>query len=278
MDLQPGTGEVGADLRNAYPAGDHVHQHPHRGSDDGLMHGEPHSHSHDHAHDRDADSDGGHDGFGVGMANEYGTAGLGGDFDLSGMDATPWEIGQVLDAVSEAEAETGAGGYDRDAEAAAQWVNGLSDAEFDEMLAEFEADQHLPGPELAGADAGNVIDLAGDVRQIDRMLSQMQDKERIRQAEDLAERGGRRGSTEIRLANAMRRLDKQTYLYGQADLANAPWQGDPDIDGLFSAGPRLNALEIQDQMRYQLTGGARPQGRGTFRPPVRDLAARIGLR
>lgn len=203
--------------------------------------------------------------------------------DLSGLDATPEEIADLLDAISEAGYDeyahpdlfAGEPAYGAD-DQAAEWAASLTGAEFAELEAEYTTDRHLPGPQLAGADTGGTVDLANDISQIDRMLSQMQDRERIRQAEDQAERGGRRGSTEIRLATAMRRLDSQTYLYGQADLAN--WQGDPDIDGLFSPGPRLNALEVADHMRYELRGGARPQGRGTFRPPVRDLAARIGLR
>ncbi len=210
-----------------------------------------------------------------------------GDFDLSGLDATPFEVGAVLDAAAEVDAEmeagTWAGAYDADAEAAADWAGSLTDEQFADLMSEYEADQALAGhdgPELAGADAGNVVDLAGDISQIDAMLAGMTDREHARQVQDADTRRRRSGphhqrpTAEVTLANALDRVGRGTYVYGQsADLAN-----DPDIDALFSAGPSLNALEIQDQMRYQLTGGARPQGRGEFRPPVRDLARRIGLR
>jgi hypothetical protein len=289
-------GEVGADLRNYEPgSGAHVHQHPHRGSD-GSMGGEMHSHGHDHAHDRDADSDGGHDGNGVGMANEISAIELAyelaeaGGLDLGDLDPSPDEVAAVMDVIAELD-EQGWGGieggghpdlFSADDLAAAEWAGSLSGPEWDDLLAEYEADTalgRLPGnPELAGADAGNVIDLAGDMRQIDAMLSQMTDREHQRQVQDAAE-SGRRGSTETRLANALGRLGRGTYLYGQepagADLAN--WQGGT-ADDLFSTGPSLNAAEVADHMRYQLHGGARPQGRGRFTPPVRDLAARIGLR
>ncbi len=259
------TGEAGADLRNFEP-GAHVHQHPHRHPGDGTIHGEPHVHTHsDPAHDHLAAGASEYD---ANLANEYGAIELGFP-DLSGLGATPAEIGALLDVLSEPDTYNG---YDED-QAAADQVDAMSDAEFAEMLAEYEADRSLPGPELAGADAGNVIDLAGSMSDIDRMLSAMASKEHQRQAEDAAERGHRRGSTEIRLSAAMRRLDAGSYVYGQADLAN-----DPDIDGLFSAGPSLNRAEVADAMRYELCLGAKPQGRGQFRPPVRDLAARIGLR
>jgi hypothetical protein len=201
----------------------------------------------------------------------------GSDFDLSGMDASPDEIGMVLDTVAEVDAEMEAGtynGYDADAEAAAQWAASLTDAEMDELLAEYEADQALPpGPELAGADVGGTVDLANDMSAIDAMLSAMTNKEHERQVQDQAEAGRRRGSTEIRLSRAMERISSQTYLYGQADLA-----ADPGIDALFSTGPSLNAAEVADRMRYELQGGAKPQGRGRFLPPVAGLARQIGLR
>lgn len=209
----------------------------------------------------------------------------GSNFDLSGLDASPFEIGAVLDAVSEAEAEAEAGGgYDADDLGAAEWAASLTDAEFGDLMAEYEADQalaHLPGgPELAGADAGNAtFDLANDGAQLDMMLSQLTNREATRQqqdADEMARRGGphhRRPSAEIKLATAMRRVGDQTYTYGQADLA-----ADPDIDGLFAAGPSLNAAEVAQRMAYELKGGAKPQGRGEFLPPVADLATRIGLR
>ena len=77
----------------------------------------------------------------------------------------------------------------------------------------------------------------------------------------------------------MDRVARGTLTYGQepaTDLAN--WAGGADTDTMFSTGPSLNAAEVADAMRYELRGGAKPQGRGRFTPPVRDLAARIGLR
>jgi hypothetical protein len=201
----------------------------------------------------------------------------GGDFDLSGMDATPFEIGAVLDAVSEADAEAGTGAYDPDGQAAADWAASLTDAEYAELEARYEADTALPGPELAGADVGGVIDLAADMSAVDAILATMTDREHARQAQDAAETGKRRGSTEIRLSNALNRVAAGTYLYGgqpATDLAN--WQGGGFADDQF--GTSLNAAEVTDHMRYQLRGGAKPQGRGQFAPPVRDLARQIGLR
>ena len=145
----------------------------------------------------------------------------GSNFDLSGLDASPFEIGAVLDAVSEAEAEAEAGGgYDADDLGAAEWAASLTDAEFGDLMAEYEADQalaHLPGgPELAGADAGNAtFDLANDGAQLDMMLSQLTNREATRQqqdADEMARRGGphhRRPSAEIKLATAMRRVGDQ---------------------------------------------------------------------
>lgn len=188
------------------------------------------------------------------------------------LDATPDEIVALLDVL----AEYDEGGPDQAADTWAGQVDAMSDAEFAEMLAAYEADQALPGPQLAGADVAGTVDLAGDMAAVDAMLSQLTDREHQRQQEDQAERGHRRGSTEVRLANAMRRAGAGTYVYGgtpAVGLAN-----DPDIDALMSTGPSLNAAEVADQMRYQLTGGAKPQGRGRFTPPVKGLAARIGLK
>ena len=218
-------------------------------------------------------------------------------FDMRGVDPSPDELNALIDAASEVEEEDwaaaqAAAGDDADA---ARWAANLSDAEFAaleaeyladadlppdvpflEALAAYEADQVLPGPQLAGADVAGTVDLANDMAAVDAMLSQLTDREHQRQQEDQAERGHRRGSTEVRLANAMRRAGAGTYVYGgtpAVGLAN-----DPDIDALFSTGPSLNAAEVADRMRYELRGGAKPQGRGRFTPPVAALARQIGLR
>ena len=195
--------------------------------------------------------------------------------DLSGLDASPDELAALLDVLSEPDTYNG---YDED-QAAADQVGAMSDSEFAELLAEYEADQQLPGPELAGADVGGVIDLAGDGAQLDLMLATMTNREAVRQREDQAG-VSRRGTSEVRLMAGMARVQAGTYLYGQepagTDLAN--WQGGGSADDLFGTSPALNAAEVADHMRYQLSGGAKPQGRGRFTPPVRDLARQIGLR
>jgi len=214
-----------------------------------------------------------------------------GDFDLSGMDPppTPFEIGAALDAAAEydAEAEAGGGAYDADAQAAADWVSSLSDEQFADLMSEYEADAALAdcdGPELAGADPAGVIDLAGDLGQIDAMLAGMTDREHQRQVQDAEGRRRRSGphhqrpTAEVTLANALDRVGRGTYLYGQQPAGLANWQGGTDMDAMFAAGPALNAAEIADRMRYELTGGAKPQGRGQFLPPVQALSKQIGLR
>ena len=272
------TGDTGADLRDFEPGGGaHVHPHPHRGSD-GSMGGEMHSHGHDHAHDRDAESDGGHDGQGAGMANGYGYEAVelaeAGGMDLSGLGATQQEIADLLDVLS----EPGMNGYGYDEDqAAATWAASLSDAEFAELEASYQADQHLPGPELAGTGGTGGYDLANEMDAIDVMLAGQADREATRRAEDAAGQGTRRPSTEVRLMAGMDRAARGTLTYGGTP-AGADLAADPDIDAMFSTGPALNAAEVADRMRYELRGGARPQGRGEFTPPVKDLAARIGLR
>jgi hypothetical protein len=96
----------------------------------------------------------------------------GGDFDLSGLDPppSPFEIGACLDAAAEYDAEMEAGAYDADQSAAA-WVNGMSDGEFSELLAQYESDAVLPGPELAGAGSEATYDLANQMDAIDMMLA-----------------------------------------------------------------------------------------------------------
>lgn len=68
--------------------------------------------------------------------------------DLAGLDASPAEIGALMDALAEydAEADTWGGAYDADGQAAADWIDGMSDSEFSEMLAEYEADATCPAP------------------------------------------------------------------------------------------------------------------------------------
>jgi hypothetical protein len=139
------------------------------------------------------------------------------------------------------------------------------------------ADTALPGPELAGADGGGVIDLAGSMSDIDRVLATMTDREHQRQVQDAAESGRRRASTEIRLANAMRRVEAGTYTYGQEPAVGLA--ADPDIDAMFSAGPVAGPREVRDELSYQLKGGLPPaRSRRQPLPPVQDLAAQIGLR
>ena len=147
------------------------------------------------------------------------------DFDLSGLDATPFEVGAVLDAAAEVDAETEAGAYDADAEAAADWAASLSDAEFADLMSEYEADAALAtldGPELAGADTGGAVDLANDMASIDAMLDAMTDREHARQVQDASLRDRREGprhrrpTDEIILSNGLARVEAGTYTYGAA--------------------------------------------------------------
>lgn len=116
---------------------------------------------------------------------------------------------------------------------------------------------------------------------IDVLLAGQTDREHQRQAEDQPEWGRRRASTEVRLSNALDRVGRGTYLYGEsptADLANT-W-GDLDAGALFSPGT-ASQYDVMAEMQYQL--GNRPglppaRERRQPLPPVQGLAARIGLR
>ena len=175
---------AGADLRNAYP-GAHLHQHPHTHGD-GTSHGGLHSHGHDHAHDREAASDGGHDGYGVGLAND-------GGFDMSGLGATDAEIAAVLDAVCEADEEGWASQQAGDADLAA-WAASLTDDDLAVLEAEAALDGYQGGPELAAVLDGGYLDMTPDA--IDAALAAMTDREALRQRQDAAEQGKRRGSVD----------------------------------------------------------------------------------
>ena len=205
-----------------------------------------------------------------------------GGFDLSGMDPPPtsYEIGAVLDAAAEYDAEAGmdGGAYDAD-QTAADCAASLTDSEFAELEASYLADTALPGPELAGVDVGGVIDLAADMNDIDRMLATMTDREHQRQVQDAAESGRRRASTEVRLSNAMRRVDAGTYTYGQQP-AGADLAADPGIDALFATGPVAGPRDLVAELTYQLSGGVPParSRRQPGLPPVGDLSRQIGLR
>ena len=197
--------------------------------------------------------------------------------DLSGLDASPAEVGDLLDAIAEADADGGA--HDAD-QAAADWAASLSDSEFSEMLASYEADTQLPGPELAGADVGGVIDLAAEMDAIDVMLAAQTDREATRRAEDQAG-VSRRGSTEMRLMRGLARVQAGTFTYGQEPpIGLANWQGGADTDALFNTGPVAGPQHVISELRYQLHGGVAPSRsrRQPGLPPVQDLAARIGLR
>ena len=252
--------EAGADLRNGAPPTAHTHQHPFTRAD-GSAGGGVHTHDHEHV---------------GGGQGEYGNVKLSNDFgsmDWSGLNATSAEIGQVLDAVGEADEEMWA-----EEQALDTWAASLTDDEIAQLEHEAALDGYGSGPELAygmdGDGAGGYLDMtAGD---IDAALAAMTDREAVRQRQDAAERGGRRGSAEIRLASAMGRLQAGTYLYGQAP---ADFARDPQIDDLFSTGPLAGPADVREQMLYQLAGGARPRARGRQpMPPVQGLAARIGLR
>jgi hypothetical protein len=203
--------------------------------------------------------------------------------DLSGLDASPDEVGAILDAIAETEADTWTSAHDAEAEAAADWAASLSDSEFSEMLASYEADSRLPGPQLAGAyDAESGIDLANEMGAVDMMLATMTDREATRQREDQAQQGRRRPSTEMRLMAGMDRAARGTLTYGgtpATDLAN--WGGgDPDIDALLAAGPVAGRQDVISELTYQLHGGIAPSRarRQPGLPPVSALSRQIGLR
>jgi hypothetical protein len=89
--------------------------------------------------------------------------------DLAGLDASPAKIGALMNALAEydVEADTWGGAYDADGQAAADWIDGMSDSE----MLEYEADSHLPGPELAGAGSDSTYDLANQMDAIDLPLA-----------------------------------------------------------------------------------------------------------
>ena len=234
-----------------------------------------------HTHDDVGDgSDGSHDGRCANcLANESGAIGLASDggMDWSGLNATQQEIGQVLDALAEVDAE------DADLDA---WAAGLSDDEIAQLEHEAALDNYGSGPDLAN-EAAAYGDQAGDyadmVRSIDLALQDQARQAGARRTQDQAERNRRSGhrsgrpSAEDRMASALGRLEARTYLPGQADLS---WgAGDPDISDLFATGPLAGPADVRTAMLYQLNGGARPRARGRQpMPPVQGLAARIGLR
>ena len=191
---------------------------------------------------------------------------------MSGLGATPAEVGALLDAITEAEAE-GYSAYGAD-DQAAQWAASLSDAEFAEIEAEYLADQHLDGPQLAGAGSGNVIDLADQMSAIDMLLAAQTDREATRRREDAAGQGKRRPSTEVRLMAGLSRAQAGTLTYGgtpATDLAN-----DPDIDGLFSAGARADRGRGCRPDALRTRRRRKTAGTGPALPPVADLAPKSG--
>lgn len=212
-----------------------------------------------------------------------GSGGLGGGLDMTGLDPTPEELAILMDAIGDASEEEWAAaaapdpaGYDDpddwDADLAG-WAAALSGDELAALEALAAADVHAGAAELDGAGVAGGFDMAGEVARIDYLLAGQAEREAVRQREDAA--SGGRVSTEVRLASALERVARGTYIYGQlpADLA-----GDPGADDLPGT-PAASQLQVMQELQYQLRGGTPPalQYRQPM-PQVGGLAAAIGLR
>jgi len=226
--------------------------------------------------------------------------GLGfGSWDMSGLNATSQEIGQVLDAVSEADAELEA------------WAAGLTDDELAELEAEGAGyppangypaamgpggefatwmdgldDDQFAGIRAEGRAFGvGELDYLQTAHQIDRALASTAEREHIRLAQDRDDQDRRRGahhrrpSDEIILSNGLARYGRGSYLPNQlVDLAN-DWSGaDPFADTQFGTST-ATPEDVRAQLAYEINGGIAPgRSRRQPLPPVHGLARRIGLR
>jgi hypothetical protein len=121
--------------------------------------------------------------------------------------------------------------------------------------------------------------------QLDRSLELANQMEGTRQQQDAAEQDRRTGARhrrptdEVMLATAMRRLEANTYLYGQtADLAGG-WDGaDPFADSQFGTST-ATPEDVRRELAYQVSGGL-PPARARRQPglaPVQRLSRRLGL-
>lgn len=280
-------------------SGQHVHQHPHMHADGSLC-GGLHSHGHGAGHQHNAL---GPQGFGSGGdAGELASQGAAVELsfpDLSGLGATQQEIGQLLDAITEADDELAA------------WVTGLTDDELAELEAEGEAelatessypDSMAPGTPFAswmnGLDdqrfahemalartrGGGYLGWLADAHQIDTALAATSQRQAIRLSQDQADRDWRHGprsrrpTDEVILANAAQRYQEGTYMPNQLlDMAE-PWSGsDPFADGQFGTST-ATAEDIRARLNYEINGGIAPgRSRRQPLPPVGRLATRLGL-
>jgi hypothetical protein len=218
-----------------------------------------------------------------------------GSLDFQGLGATSQEIGAVLDAVAEADAE--------------EWAESLSDGELAELEAESAGSPPgmEPGSEFAAwmdarddtefanlrqeADIlgrGDPFDYLRFAHQLDASLELASELEGTRQREDRAERARRSGPRSARptdeacLAAAMRRLQAGSYLPGQAADMAGGWDGaDPfAADSMFGTGPAASSQDVRDELFYQVLGDRTPPARARRQPglpPVGRLAKRIGL-
>jgi hypothetical protein len=199
-----------------------------------------------------------------------------GTWDMSGLNATSWEIGATLDAAAETDA-----GMEAEALAA------LPDAELDELAAEADfdtwADSLIDNGRWdairaeSGAYGEQEVDFLHTAHRLDRLMANQQQLEATRQAEDQADRARRTGprhrrpTDEVCLANALDRYGRGSYLYGQdIGLAN-----DPDLDALLEAGPAAGPVGVWNEMIYQLTGQGAPLARSLeYRQPLPRMSAR----
>jgi hypothetical protein len=182
--------------------------------------------------------------------------------EMSADEMAAWADAELAELEAEGQADTALGG----------WLDGMNDRQFANVREEAA---------LYGGREMGFLDFA---QNIDRMLATQAERERDRQAEDRAGQGRRRPTAEIRLSNALGRIGRGTFLYGQqpvTDLAN-----DPGADALLDGGGGghgLGPAGIYDEMTYQLTGQhIIPAGqRGPRRQPmprVDRLAAKIGVK
>lgn len=210
---------------------------------------------------------------------------LGGGADFSGLDASPAEIGALLDAVSEADAEEWAeqiASLDADELAGLQADGMLNEGEFNEWMDGLDDREFARVSSQAAAEgAGSYVDYLHFAHDIDRTLATQAQLEQIRQREDAADAERRtaprhrRPTAEVSLANALERVAAGTYTYGGTPAVGLAGESAEDLLGLPGATER----EVDAEIRYQLFGGVPPKLAYTQPlPPVSGLAAAIGLR
>ena len=144
-----------------------------------------------------------------------------------------------------------------------------------EVMAELDDD------EIAGLAAEGAAELddspAADFARMNRALDSQMNRDADRVAEDRADSRRGRTSVEGKMARALDRYSRGTYLPGQAD----PELSNPLFDADDFGGPAVATPEqVLREMTYRLTGQGSPVT-GRVReplPPVAKLARMIGVR